>query len=376
MAKGKLIQLTGLVLQQQAVSPPLPEKDAELCLEIIQAYRRRRESLRHTEKSISSDFAVIDDFLKFAGLPFWLCTEEDFEAWCSNIGTVKMLAVATQRHYQGVIRGIFGYIVENQRFPEKIRQLCGLRIRQICTDENCIPHIQDRELSKERDALIHEEVDMLFEMLERAAKVAKTFASKDLYPLLRDKAMFFLIYIGGFRISEVIGMNVGSFQPNPQVPMMGDYGFASVWRKGSRGSGKVYQAVPITDARLPPMMEWYLKKIRPKFLVNADPNETALFLSERGKRIAKSTLENRFQHAMALAGLEGRNFTPHCLRHSSVTHGSMILSLEANRIKHGHKHASTTQGYTHLPDKYVADDIANAIKFSINQVNKNKETDK
>ncbi|PIU43270.1 MAG: integrase, partial [Candidatus Nealsonbacteria bacterium CG07_land_8_20_14_0_80_40_10] len=69
-----------------------------------------------------------------------------------------------------------------------------------------------------------------------------------------------------------------------------------------------------------PILDWYIKNVRPYFMVNADANETALFLSERGNRIGLSTAEARFQHVIDLAGLGGLGFTPHCMRHSSVTH--------------------------------------------------------
>jgi site-specific recombinase XerD len=76
-------------------------------------------------------------------------------------------------------------------------------------------------------------------------------------------------------------------------------------------------------------------------------------------------MEARFQHAIDLADMDGRGFVPHSLRHSSVSHESHRLSLEANRRKHGHVYAATTQGYTHVEDEYVDDEIARAIDAQI-----------
>lgn len=373
MTRGKIISISGF---PQAAHPHwrefFPEKDAQLTGEIIDAYRKRRESLRHRESTIARDIAVINDFLSFSANPLWLCTEEDFERWSSHIGIERELAPSSQRHYQGVIRGLFEYVVENPRFSAQISQMYGIRISQICTSENCIPHVHDRELSRERQALTYDELQRLFDAIHKAAVEAKRFASKEQYPLLRDKAMFFMTYATGFRLSEMIGMNIDSFSPNPRVPVMGDYGFCQTWRKGSRGSGKKFQNVPLTHPDIPAMMDWYIKKVRTIFIVKADPNERALWLSERGNRIGRSAFAERLKKCLAYAGLEGKGFSPHCVRHSSVTHEGMQMSLEANRIKHGHAFAATTQGYFHVPDEMVEKEMAMITRKNI-QAFKNSE---
>jgi len=377
MAQGKIISITGSLL---GTSPPhwreiFPANDAKLTGEIIDAYRTRRESLRHRENSIARDLAVINDFLSFSASPLWLCTEEDFELWSSHIGIERGLAPSSQRHYQGVIRSLFEYVVENPRFSAVINQRYGIRISQICTSENCIPHVQDRELTKERQALTYDELQRLFDAIHNAAIEAKKFATKEQHPLLRDKAMFFMTYVTGFRLSEMIGMNIDSFSPNPRIPSMDDYGFCQAWRKGSRGSGKKFQNVPLTHPDIPAMMDWYIKNVRTFFIVNADPNERALWLSERGDRIGRSAFAARLTKCLAYAGLEGRGFTPHCLRHTSVTHEGMQMSLEANRIKHGHAFGATTQGYFHVSDEIVDKEMAMITRKNI-QAFKNKEDDK
>lgn len=375
MTRGKIVSITS----SPQASPPhwrecLPEKDAELTGDIIEAYRKRRESLKHREKSIARDLAIIQDFLSYVGKPLWHCFEEDFESWCSHLGIERNLAPSSQRHYQTTIRALFQYVVENPRFSAAIQQLYGIRVVQICTSENCIPHIQDRELNTEREALTYDELQKLFDAIHNAAIEAKRFASKEQYPLLRDKAMFFMTYVTGFRLSEVIDMNIDSFSPNPRIPEMGNYGFCRAWRKGSRGSGKKFQNVPLTHPGIPEMMDWYINKVRIVFLMKADPNERALWLSERGDRIGRSALAERLKKCLTYAGLEGRGFTPHCIRHTSVTHEGMQMSLEANRIKHGHAFAATTQGYFHVADEFVDKELASVTRSNIEKIKKVEET--
>jgi site-specific recombinase XerD len=347
------------VLIQSGPIPDLSDRGAALLREMLDAYQTRRVgALRHTRKTVDRDLAVISDFLAFARQPPWAWTEEAFERWCEHLGIERRLAPASQRHYQSAIRNFLAYLTDNVKFMNEVRRLFNLDLVQICHRENCIPHVSDREIRTERRAMTHEEISQLFSSLDNAIAEAHRFGTKDFRPLQRDKTLFFTIYAAGLRASEALGLNVDSFLPNPTFPAFGNYGFVSVWGKGSRGSGSRHRTVPVDHAGLPPLLKWYMDKVRPGLLVRADANKTAMFLSERGRRLAISTLEARFQGAIDLAGLGGKNLTPHCLRHSSVSHGTMaLMSVEAMRRKHGHAFAATTQGYTHVPDDFVNQEI-------------------
>ena len=352
----------------------LPEKDDALFSEMLERWATRRQGrLRHQKKSVENDIAVVRDMLNHAGKAPWYWTEDDFDDWCDNIGIGRALAVATQRKYQSAIRGFFDYIVDNVKFKNVVRREYGIDLRQICHSENCIPHVHERELSRERRAFTHEEIVRFFDGYDKAIYEAARFHSKDLRPLQRDKALFFLLYAAGLRISEALALDLTSFSPNPNFPEFGKTGFISVWGKGSRGSGKKFRQVPVTHHQLPPLLEWYIATVRHHFMANADANEQALFLSERGRRMCASTLEARFQHGLDFAGLAGNGLTPHCMRHSSVTHESLRFGIEANRRKHGHAYASTTQGYMHIPDEMVNEEITCAIASQLDQILDKKE---
>jgi site-specific recombinase XerD len=347
----------------------LPERDAALLREMLDAYSTRRlGALRHTTKSVARDVATIHDLVGFTGKPPWSWTEQDFDAWCYHIGVERRLAMASQRHYQATIRTFLGYLTDNIKFRNDVRRLYGIELQQICHADNCIPHTCERELRRERRAMTHEEIAQLFSGLEAAIAEAAKFCTKSLEPLRRDKVLFFCIYALGLRASEALGLDCGSFMANPAIPSLGKFGLASVWGKGSRGSGPRLRTVAVDHPALPGLLEWYLNRVRPTFVRNADANEEALFLSERGRRLGLSSLEARFQVVIDLAGLGGRNLTPHCLRHSSVTHGALNLSLEAVRRKHGHVYAATTQGYIHLPDDFIGGEIAGLVNRQVNSV--------
>lgn len=374
-----MVNKLGKLSPHQAPSKPLelPENDATLFNDMINKWSsRRRGTLRHQQRSIDHDVAVVHNMLAHVGHAPWYWTEDDFDSWCEHIGIERNLAVSSQRKYQSAIRNFFDYIVDNVKFKNEVLRKYGIHLKQICHSENCIPHVHERELKRERSALTHDQIAIFFDALDRAIKDAANFHSKNLRPLQRDKALFFLLYAGGLRISEDLNLDIYSFEPNPNFPEFGNFGFIKVWGKGSKGSGKKFRLVPVTHELLPQLLDWYISSIRPHFLINADANETALFLSERGKRLALSSAEARFQFVIDIAGLGGLGFTPHCLRHSSVTHEAMRLSLEAVRRKHGHVFAATTQGYMHVPDEMVDKEINQAIESQLGRLlGKEKEKD-
>lgn len=375
MGNETVPQVGGADAGRQEIHQVLQKDEAELFARIVEAYMSRRlGSLRHSPKAVNRDLTAVKDFLVYSRKPPWCWTEEDFDHWCEHLVRDRKLVSSSERTYQGAIRRFLDYLVSNLRFRNEIQRAYRITPVQICHEDNCIPHVSERELSRERPAISHDEINHVLAVFDREIVSAGRFGCKDFYPLMRDKAMFFTTYAGGLRASECLDLNVTSFSPNPKLPELGNYGFISVWGKGSRGSGPKHRYVPVTNIEFPPLMEWYLAKVRPRFLAKADPNEVALFLSERGRRMALSSFEARFQHVLMLAGLDGRGFSPHCLRHSSVSHEALRMSLEANRRKHGHVYAATTQGYTHIGDSHIDEEIRTMIENQLNQI-RGKEKD-
>ena len=60
----------------------------------------------------------------------------------------------------------------------------------------------------------------------------------------------------------------------------------------------------------------YLEQVRPRYGL---PGHPALWLTERGERISVRQVDERFAAYRDAAGLPGF-LTPHCLRHSYVSH--------------------------------------------------------
>lgn len=348
--------------------------EAALFEEMLDAWRaRRRGTLRHTEPAVQDGIATVREFTDHAGVPAWRWTEDHFDAWCGHLGLERRLVPSSQRKYQTAIHTFLDYVSKNPGLCNRAMQQFGARPVQIVHPENSIPHVLPRETVTARRRLSQDEMTRLFTQLEKAIAEAARFRGKDLLPLMRDKALFFTMYVLGLRSAEVRGLDVGSLHPRTGVSELGRFGQAIVFGKGSRGSGPKIRDVPVQNPVLPDVLDWYCERVRPLFLHRADPNEQALFLSERGRRLSKTGLATRLALALDRAGLGGMGFSPHALRRTMASDLSRQLSGEAVRRSLGHAHLSTTALYVEFDDEVIQEETDAHVRRLIEAAKRRKD---
>ncbi|MCL1972354.1 MAG: tyrosine recombinase [Endomicrobia bacterium] len=149
---------------------------------------------------------------------------------------------------------------------------------------------------------------------------------------LRDRAMIEILYSCGFRIEELMSLDINNI----------DF-FGNVIKV--RGKGDKERVVPAGDKCLAVMMD-YLKERRAAGL-HSDIHSPA-FLGDRGKRLEQRTARRILHKWFITAGLK-KKVSPHTLRHTFATHildrGCDLRSVQEML---GHKNLSTTQVYTHV----------------------------
>ncbi|MCW5624016.1 MAG: tyrosine recombinase XerC [Burkholderiales bacterium] len=153
---------------------------------------------------------------------------------------------------------------------------------------------------------------------------------------LRDRAIFELIYSSGLRLAEVAGLD----------PMDVDLVDGSV---RVTGKGSKTRVLPIGRQAIAALQAWLPLRNR-----LAKPGETALFVGDRGARIAHRVIQTRLKSLAQQRGLTA-NVHPHVLRHSFASH--LLQSsgdLRAVQELLGHASISTTQIYTHLDFQHLA----------------------
>jgi integrase/recombinase XerC len=160
---------------------------------------------------------------------------------------------------------------------------------------------------------------------------------------LRDRAFLELLYASGLRVSELTALDLGSLDlPGGLVRVL-----------GKRSKERI---VPFGRAAAEALRR-YLDEARPALAAGPDGRRhpSALFLNYRGGRLTSRSVARRLDRAVLASGLP-RHVHPHVLRHSFATH---LLGngadLRAIQELLGHASLSTTQRYTHLDWKRLAE---------------------
>ncbi len=148
---------------------------------------------------------------------------------------------------------------------------------------------------------------------------------------LRDRAMLELLYSSGLRVSELCGIDVERLDlDRREVRVVG---------KGNRE-----RIVPFGG----PAAESLARFIERRIELRPRPEERALFVGERGRRIDPTVVRSVLRRA-SLAAAVGRRTYPHLLRHCFATHllenGADLRSIQELL---GHASLSTTQRYAQV----------------------------
>ena len=149
---------------------------------------------------------------------------------------------------------------------------------------------------------------------------------------LRDSAVLELLYAGGVRVGELVGLDVDDIDHDRRLVRV-------------LGKGRKERSVPIGVPAERALQAW-LRAGRP--VMAAADSGPALFLGVRGRRIDPRTVR-RVVHARVSASPGTPDLGPHGLRHSAATHllegGADLRSVQELL---GHASLATTQIYTHV----------------------------
>ena len=171
-------------------------------------------------------------------------------------------------------------------------------------------------------------IDEVFELLDM--KVDK---SKGMDPLLlRDRALFEVLYGSGMRISEALGLDVEDLDLSQGVArVMGKGGKERLIPFGKTAKGKIND---------------YLRNSRPRLLKTRFSDY--LFVTGRGTNMTRLRFWQIIREQARAAEIK-REISPHVLRHSFATHllehGADLRSVQ---MMLGHADIATTQIYTHV----------------------------
>ncbi|MEY4652963.1 MAG: putative site-specific recombinase [Pseudomonadota bacterium] len=167
----------------------------------------------------------------------------------------------------------------------------------------------------------------------------------------RDTALVELLYGGGLRVGELLGLDVVA-SASAQGWVDAEAGQAHVLGKGGKR-----RAVPVGAAALQALARWQVQRTGPQAPAacrSAQADTAALFLGPRGQRLTPQSAWKVLRERSLRAGLAAP-VHPHMLRHSFASHVLQSSGdLRAVQEMLGHASIATTQVYTRLDFQHLA----------------------
>ncbi|MCH8079865.1 MAG: tyrosine recombinase XerC [Proteobacteria bacterium] len=272
---------------------------------------------RHTQKSYHLDLKFLPEF----------CEQQRIDNWC-DLDFRKIQDFISQRHRGGVggrtltrclssIRAFYKYLIaiDEAKYNPGVGLLAPKFTRRL-------PKVLT--------------VDQCAALMDIQGDNAIT---------VRDRAILELLYGSGLRVSELVGLNMGSIDLDDSLVMV-------------KGKGKKDRIVPIGKYSKTALLKWLERR---NDII--EKNEPALFLTFYhlgcSRRLSIRGIQARLKYWSAKQ--LGTHVNPHMLRHSFATH---ILEscndIRAVQELLGHASIMTTQIYTHLNFQHLANEYDKA----------------
>ncbi len=161
----------------------------------------------------------------------------------------------------------------------------------------------------------------------------------------RDAAALEVIYSGGLRISEALGLNL------EDIDFMAS-------RFKVRGKGRKERFCFLGRPAIKALREYLVERERAGLASRRTPGP--VFLNLKGTRLTTRSLERAFKVYLAEASLP-QDCTPHKLRHSFATH-LLAAGADLPTVQEllGHASITSTQIYTHIDIGHLIEVYAKA----------------
>jgi integrase/recombinase XerC len=278
--------------------------------QFIQMLRSEKYYSAHTCSNYRRDLNLFQSYL----------LDLDIETW-AQVGYADVSSFAAKRHRQGRKSRTI------QRELSSIRSFYQFLIHNSVVSKNPALEVSapkpDKPLPKICDA---ETIDRLLQLNDDSDAL-----------LVRDVAIFELIYSSGLRLAELVNIDLDDIDLAQQQVMV-------------TGKGNKTRYLPVGSKAVTAVKRWL--RLRQDY--NKDANQPALFLSQLGKRISTRNVQSRLNQLIQKQALT-QHISPHMLRHSFATHLLESSSdLRAVQELLGHVNIATTQVYTHLDFQHLA----------------------
>ena len=287
---------------------------------------RNRSEKTVYEYSVDLNNFLLFTFKKRRGIPL----EEELDITLLDDG--DMASVSTQEIYNYLL---YAATILRNGTAARARKLCAIRgfFKFLFSKEKSIPDnpakdIDSPSVKKSLPKFLSEGES---ENLLQAAQNSDSPAAK------RDYAIMTLFLNCGMRVSELCGISLHDIND--------DYSQLVVTGKGNK-ERMIYLNQSCRDA-----LAAYLVQRRSLPCTDGD----ALFVSRNHHRISVKTVQWLVYKYLRLAGLSGKEYSVHKLRHTAATLMYNTGKVDVRVLKEilGHEQLNTTQIYTHVSDQLI-----------------------
>lgn len=282
---------------------------------VLQAYldylSSERRLARNTLQNYQRDLTRFVDYCKQKQVPVCEVKVSNIRHYIADRHRGGLVAKTMQREL-AAIRGYYRYLV-----------------RMGVLDQN--PALSVRAPKAEQKMPKVLDVDQMYGLLS---------VPPDSILEIRDLAMFELIYSSGLRLSELVGLDVC------------DLDLYSGMLRVRFGKGGKERSLPVGACAVLAVRQW----------LDSRPASDcqALFVSSTGNRLSPRSVQSRLDKWGKKRGV-AEHLHPHMFRHSFASH-MLEASHDIRAVQEllGHSDLGTTQIYTHLDFRYLADVYDNA----------------
>ncbi len=157
----------------------------------------------------------------------------------------------------------------------------------------------------------------------------------------RDYCILTFFLNCGMRLSELVGINLSHIESDMKKMVV-------------TGKGNKQRTIYLNKACQNALISYLsIREQLGRAHSETIKDKNALFLSSRGNRISNKTVQWIVKKQLKMAGLEGKGYSTHKLRHTAATlmYNNGDVDIRVLKDILGHEQLTTTQIYTHVSDK-------------------------
>ncbi len=166
----------------------------------------------------------------------------------------------------------------------------------------------------------------------------------------RDLCILTLFLNCGLRLSELVNINMYNIRDNVLTVI---------------GKGDKERSIYLNNSCQNAINDYLKERMN---LTNIKDKD-ALFLSKRGTRIGRRTVEVMVKKYIITAGLDPKKYSPHKLRHTAATLMHKYGGVDIRSLQQilGHESISTTEIYTHIDNEQIKEALNSNPLNNINK---------